>query len=195
MKKKLLITTSVFIVLLFAGLFVLNKRTDVDDETHLSLPPTVAISQEVTPDFQNSPIPPSKKPVDSTNVKIAMIQLNTKGDIGCGDSILYVSRVVPSTEEVLKAALSELFSIKTQYYGQSGLYNSLYKSTLRADKIEIVDGIATVYISGTTSLGGECDDPRARAQIEQTVLQFPTIKSANIYINGKKIADYFSLKG
>jgi hypothetical protein len=44
-------------------------------------------------------------------------------------------------------------------------------------------------------MGGECDTPRVRAQLEQTILQFPTVTEADIFINGKPLADVLSLKG
>jgi spore germination protein GerM len=43
-------------------------------------------------------------------------------------------------------------------------------------------------------MGGECDTPRVQAQIEQTILQFPTVKEVVIFINGKHLSDVLSLK-
>jgi hypothetical protein len=43
-------------------------------------------------------------------------------------------------------------------------------------------------------LGGECDNPRVQAQIENTVLQFSTVTSADIFLNGKTLAEALSLK-
>jgi hypothetical protein len=95
----------------------------------------------------------------------------------------------------LQAALVSLLSIKDQYYGQSGLYNALYQSDLQVDSITIVAGKASVYLTGTLLMGGECDIPRVQAQLEQTILQFPTVTEADIFINGKPLADVLSLKG
>jgi hypothetical protein len=44
-------------------------------------------------------------------------------------------------------------------------------------------------------MGGECDTPRVQAQLEQTILQFPTVTEAAIFINGKPLQDVLSLKG
>ena len=92
--------------------------------------------------------------------------------IGCGDSAVGVIRVVPPTRAPLTAALNELFSLHDQFYGQSGLYNSLYQSHLQLQSATIVNGIATIKLTGTLSLGGVCDDPRVDAQITNTALQF-----------------------
>ena len=49
---------------------------------------------------------------------------------GCGDSLVPVNIEAPYTQGVLKAALEYLLAQKSQYYGQSGLYNALYQSNL-----------------------------------------------------------------
>ena len=114
--------------------------------------------------------------------------------VGCGDSAVPVQVEIPPTQGVLKAALGALLSIKNQSYGQSGLYNALYQSNLQVDSISIDGGKASVYLTGTLIMGGECDVPRIQTQLEQTVLQFPTVKEAAIFINGKSLADVLSLK-
>jgi hypothetical protein len=56
-------------------------------------------------------------------------------------------------------------------------------------------GKASVYLTGSLIMGGECDAPRVQAQLEQTILQFPDVTAAAIFINGKPLADVLSLKG
>ncbi len=119
----------------------------------------------------------------------------TGSQVGCGDSAVPVQVQTPPTSQVLQAALTSLLSIKEQFYGQSGLYNALYQSDLRVESITIVAGKASVYLTGTLLMGGECDTPRVRAQLELTILQFPTVSEADIFINGKPLADVLSLKG
>ena len=111
-------------------------------------------------------------------VNIFLIALEDNGAsgpaVGCGDSAVAVQVEIPNTQGVLRAAMEALLSIKTQYYGESGLYNALYQSDLQ--------------------VGGECDAPRIQAQLEQTVRQFPTITDVVIYINDKLLQDVLSLK-
>jgi len=133
-------------------------------------------------------------------VNIFMVAVDDKGQsglpIGCGDSIVPVQIEIPPTQGVLKAALDALLSNKAQYYGQSGLYNALYQSDLQLDRVSVdSNGKASVYLTGTLIMGGECDTPRVQAQLEQTVLQFPSVTGVDIFINGKPIADALSLKG
>jgi hypothetical protein len=132
-------------------------------------------------------------------VQIFLIAVDDNGQtgipVGCGDSAVPVQVEIPPTQGVLKAALVVLLSVKDQYYGQSGLYNALYQSDLQVETVRIDSGKASVYLTGTLMMGGECDAPRVQAQLEQTVLQFPTVTEAAIFINGKPLSDVLSLKG
>ena len=136
-------------------------------------------------------------PSGSQSVQIYLIAVEERGVsgplVGCGDSVVPVQVEIPHTQGVLRAALESLLSIKTQYYGESGLYNALYQSDLQVDDIKIEAGKASVYLTGTMMLGGECDNPRVQAQLEQTVLQFSTITDMEIFVNGQPLADLLSL--
>lgn len=131
-------------------------------------------------------------------VKIFMVALNDAGKtgkkIGCDDSIVAIDRTIPMTQGVLTAALNELFSVHDKTVGTSGLYNALSQSTLRIDGINLVSGRATIQITGKLVSGGVCDNPRIKAQIEETALQFPTVKSVAVTINGVAIDKVLSEK-
>ncbi len=47
---------------------------------------------------------------------------------GCDDSLVAVEVPIAPTVGVLRAALNQLLSLKSSYYGQSGLYTALYQS-------------------------------------------------------------------
>jgi spore germination protein GerM len=114
--------------------------------------------------------------------------------VGCGDSAVAVQVSVPYTQAVLRAAMEHLLSIKDQYYGQSGLYNALYESTLSVDNVRLDGRTVVVELSGQLTMGGECDIPRVEAQLTQTALQFSTVDQAKIFINGKPLKEVLSLK-
>lgn len=132
-------------------------------------------------------------------VQIYLIAVDDNGQsgtpVGCGDSVIPVQVEIPPTQGVLKAALVALLTVKNQYYGQSGLYNALYQSDLEVESLSINGSIATVYLTGTLRMGGECDAPRVQAQLEQTILQFQNVTGVTIFINGKPLGDVLSLKG
>jgi spore germination protein GerM len=158
--------------------------------------PLIQPTPEVTVQTEVS-LPPGGTSTQFVQIFLIAIDDNGQGGlpIGCGDSIIPVQVEIPTTQGVLKAALESLLSVKTQFYGESGLYNALYQSDLQVESVSIVDGIATVNLTGRLLMGGECDNPRIQAQLEQTVLQFPTVTKAEIFINGKTLADALSLKG
>lgn len=138
-------------------------------------------------------IPSAGQPGPFDRVDIHLIALEDGGqsgpEVGCGDSVVGVEAAVTPTHAPLKAALDKLLSIKDQHYGQSGLYNALYQSNLTVDDVQIADRDATVRLSGTITVGGTCDVPRIKAQLEQTALQFSTVDTVSIYVNGILLED------
>jgi hypothetical protein len=120
------------------------------------------------------------------------------GPIGCGDYLVPVVRgssPPTNTYRQIAYALLDLFSIKEPFYGQSGLYDPLYQSSLSVQSVTIdATGHATVSLSGNLVLGGECDGPRVQAQIEDTVLQFP-VTDVTVLLNGRPLADVLSGRG
>jgi hypothetical protein len=190
-------------------------RLDVDNV--LPTPPPLP-SPSATPDQPNptpSPtsLPPNPVPVTVTpipgdagvNVPVnglftrTTIHLVALGDngaggplVGCGDSVIPVIVDIEPTAGVMTAAFSRLLSLKEQFYGESGLYNALYQSSLTLDGINILNRVATVSLSGQLMLGGTCDAPRVQAQLEQTALQYTTVDAVNILLNGAPLADALS---
>jgi hypothetical protein len=134
-----------------------------------------------------------------SQVKVYYVALEDAGQsgpmIGCNDSVVAVTTDITPTQAPLHSALEKLFADKRRDIGESGFINALYQSDIKVDSATVVDGVATVKLSGTTQLGGVCDDPRAVNQIKYTVLQFPSITSANITLNNKPLDTYFSQKG
>ena len=132
-------------------------------------------------------------------VKLFFVALNDNGvsgkKIGCNDSIVAVDRAIPATNAPLTASLRVLFSLTDKTYGQSGLYNALYQSKLKIDGISIVNGKAIIALSGSLVLNGVCDNPRVQAQLEQIALQFSTVKTVAVSLNGIPLNQALSEKG
>jgi hypothetical protein len=123
-----------------------------------------------------------------TRTNIYLIAIGDDGQSGkeieCDDSVVPVEVPIGPTIAPLRAALSKLLSIKAREYGESGLYNALYRSDLTLEDVGIFNREAVIRLSGTLTLGGVCDEPRVRAQLEETALQYPTVDSVSIFING-----------
>ena len=116
------------------------------------------------------------------------------GSVGCGDEVVAVRRDIQKTQAPLTAALNLLLAQKSQYYGESGLYNALYQSNLRIGSISRNGTAWTIRLTGSLVLGGTCDGPRVKAQLEQTALQFSTVKSVRYYVNGQPLESLLSGK-
>ncbi len=171
-----------------------------------TLPPTSTIqASALPPTFPAATLPaptattaPTEGKSGPQMVEIYLIAMEDNGisgfPVGCGDSAVAVDVQIAPTQGVLKAALQALLAIKDQYYGQSGLYDALYQSDLQVDSVTITNGKATVNLSGSLLQGGECDSPRVQAQLERTVLQFPSVTSVEIYLNGRPLSEVLSLK-
>lgn len=130
---------------------------------------------------------PVGDPQDTETVSIAVLDTEYEGepDRGC-DQVVLIEREVPETEAPLTAALTELFSIDETRV--EGYYNFIANTneTLTFDRAAVESGVASIYLSGELSgLAGVCDDPRAQIQIEETALQFATVESVTLYLNGQ----------
>jgi hypothetical protein len=161
--------------------------------TATSVPPSPIPPTQIPPTVQ-----PTSQGIDRVNIYLIAVGDNGVSGklIGCGDSLVRVERQITPTLGVLRAALSELLKLQgQQYYGQSGLYNALYQSNLTLKDVAIVNGEAQINLQGTLMLGGECDNPRVEEQITAIALQFSTVKTVSVYINGTPLAKLLDLKG
>lgn len=122
--------------------------------------------------------------------------VNAYGEtVGCGDSAVAQTIYVPPTITPLRESMNQLLALKDQRVGPAKLYNSLYQSNLSVANINLdALGKATIQLEGQVQLGGVCDIPRFKSQIELTARQFSTVSSVEIFINGQAIDDVLSLK-
>jgi spore germination protein GerM len=131
-------------------------------------------------------------------VKLFLIAVDDSGrsgkKIGCGDSVVAVTRELRPTRAPLRAALEELLIPRT-YGSDPELYNALSQPELRLVSVSVRRGLAKLSFAGRLVMGGVCDGPRVRAQIEETALQFPTVKKVKVFINGAPLSAYLSERG
>jgi len=142
----------------------------------------------------STPEPPSNA---TTTVKVAVIALNDAGKngpkIGCDDSMVYITKTIPQTAQVLNEAMKQLFSLDKEIIpatdSDQEYYNVIVKmKDLKFDHATLENGLAKIYLTGNPAgLGGVCDSPRVPAQIEGTAKQFATVTSVETYLNGAKV--------
>jgi spore germination protein GerM len=138
-------------------------------------------------------------------VKVFLIAVDDNGKsgkrIGCNDSVVAVMREVRPTPAPLRVALEELLRMPQEYRTSSTtasssatpeLYNALGRSELRLNRVSVQKGLARIHLGGRLTSGGVCDSPRIVAQIEETALQFPSVKGVKVFINGTPLSDYLS---
>lgn len=150
-----------------------------------------------------TPIPQATNKPTQAGAKEVLIHLIATGDngasgkkIGCGDSLIAIKVQIQPTLEVLRAALNELFALRGQKdYAGSGLYNALYRSNLSIESLEIVNREAIIRLKGSLVLDGACDNPRVKAQLEQSALQFSSVDKASVFINGVPLDQLLSGQG
>jgi len=167
--------------------------------TIVTLPTSTAIPPSPLPP---TPIPPTAEVASQglDRIKIYLVAIGDNGVsgklIGCGDSLVPVEARITPTLGVLRAALNELFKLEgQQYYGQSGLYNALYQSDLSIADVAVIGGEARIFLTGTLTVGGACDNPRVEEQLKALALQFNTVERVSIFINGEALEDMLDLKG
>lgn len=179
MNTKTLLSIIVLLILLAGGYFLFKNGGPVEPVTNGDNNATT--TEDVDTDENTQ--------AQVTEIKLAFLdpsQERSGKQRGC-DNVIMVTRQVSPTQTPLTTALKELFSITDNQV--DGLYNFIPKtrSTLSFERAEVINGTAKIYLKGSLSgLSGVCDDPRAKIQIEETALQFPTVQRVEIYLNGTK---------
>jgi len=127
------------------------------------------------------------EPLLFSTVKIALLDTSPEGeaDRGCDDVVLIDRTLTVPTTQPLNAALTQLFLLNDEQVDGNFSFIARTNDTLRFVRATIDDGTAFIHLEGElTGLAGVCDDPRAKIQIEETALQFPTVDAVRIFLNG-----------
>lgn len=133
------------------------------------------------------------------SVQVFLIKTEDGGQsgtpVGCNDSLVPVSTAMPVGDNPLLSAYSALFAIRDERIGSEGYYNALHAAELVVKNAAIdAQGNAVVNLEGTLSLGGVCDSPRVKAQLEASARQFPQVKAVQISVNGQPLDQVLSGK-
>jgi len=134
---------------------------------------------------------PVKFPTGDTALQVFFV--NEQADPGllrCDDP-RPVTRRVPYTQNVAEAAILELLRGPTVAEDVYGSRTGIRPGTaLRS--ISITNGTATVDFSRefTQGVAGSCQVQAIRAQVEKTLLQFPTVQHVNMLVEGVSAEPY-----
>ena len=121
-----------------------------------------------------------------------MIQKDSGGPIGCGDTAIPIITGFSRTGDVaqdVRTALSMVFQ-KSEWI--AGLYNPAFRSNVAIGEVTFKPGPGEVVVNmdGTYVRSGDrCDNARVRAQVWQTIRQFPGVKKVMVLLNGNLLGD------
>lgn len=109
---------------------------------------------------------------------------NLDPEITC-EKVFAVTRVLPKTQAVAKAALEELLKGPTDADRIAG-YSTSINSGVKINSLVISDGVAKVDFNEALESGvaGSCRVGMIRLQIVNTLKQFATVSSVVISVNG-----------
>ena len=174
-----------------AAVFYKNKPV-VQISSDLPAPVVVTTSTQVA-DTNTNPATPANPAASTMKVKIALLFDPAKdGDgermQGC-DIVALEERIVPASSMPLTAALKELFAKREPWPSTESANGSFISSqkNLFFDRAAIVNGVANVYLIGSYQMVGVCDHPRIEVQVRNTAMQFSTVKSVKIFLNGSPL--------
>jgi spore germination protein GerM len=130
-------------------------------------------------------VPVNFSPVEQMTVKAFFSNNNLDPEISC-TKVFPVERNVPKTEAVARAALEELLKGVTNEEKDQGYFTSINPG-VQIQKLTIEDGIAQVDFDQTMEegMGGSCRVSAIRAEITETLKQFPTVKEVIISVGGR----------
>ncbi len=159
--------------------------------------PTATQPRSIFPRNQPTPEPPTPTPL--TRIRVFFIAGGDNGKhgklVGCKDSAVPVEWEIDPNKTPLVQALEQLLSYEEQFVGSPRLYHPVYALKLKLESAELdADGVAHVRLSGSGSISGSCDRLRAQAQIEETILAAPGVKSLDVTVNDTPLADFIAGK-
>ncbi len=102
------------------------------------------------------------------------------------NKVFPAEREIKKTQGVARAALEELLKGPTEEEKTEGFFTSI-NSGVKIQKLSIVEGMATVDFDEQLEfqVGGSCRVSAIRAQITETLKQFPTIENVIISIDDR----------
>jgi hypothetical protein len=127
----------------------------------------------------------------SREVKVYLVALDDGGKtgrkIGCGDSLVPLTRTIKADGEPLKATIEELLSVPHQYNERLGNY--WWGENLKVSGVSLRGGVATIRITGRLFVAGICDEPRIEEQIKETARQFAGVRRVRVLVNGRALSE------
>ena len=116
--------------------------------------------------------------------------------LGCSDSGVQVTLARFATGDInadMAASLSEMFNIRNEFYGQSGLVTAWYDSPMTIESLMVEGNRVELNLTGQMNLLGACGDARLEGQLLLNIFQYQSITEAFITLNGTNLKNFFNL--
>ena len=143
--------------------------------------------------------PPTQQPTPTQQAQFSQAQVYVidtsapTGDQICSEPVIPVTVNFSSTVAPLTAGVESMLTMDD--YGSEGLYNAFSLSNLTLDGIDIENRQAIISLSGELITLGNCDRVWMPAQIRQTALQYDTVDSVEILVNGQPLENVLNRAG
>jgi len=126
-----------------------------------------------------------KRTGETLTVKVFWGNSNLDPEFSC-NKVFGTERIIAKTEAIARAALEELLKGPTNEEEQNGNFTSINQG-VKIQSLTIENGIAKVDFDSQLEfqVGGSCRVGAIRAQIVQTLKQFPAVKEVIISINNR----------
>lgn len=125
-----------------------------------------------------------------------------EGEVGNTGSVPQPAAATPSESDPQQRlsrrvgeALDRLLALESP---PPGLYDALGRSRLSVASVEPVpalEGTFRVRLSGRLRLGGTCDTPRVRAQLEATATQFEAVTEVELFVGEEPLDALLTARG
>lgn len=171
-RQLVILTVIVFILTAFIGILIKDYRI-----------PSSEISPSVIPVLA-SPSPVSVSTPEATETTTILVFFNNmeKGGDDCA-KVFPLKREVSKTPAIARAAIEKLLQGATAEERNLG-YGTNIPQGVKIQSLTIEDGTAKIDFNDAIDAGGSCRVTAIRAQITQTLQQFPTVENVIISVNG-----------
>ncbi|MFH1170459.1 MAG: GerMN domain-containing protein [Candidatus Vogelbacteria bacterium] len=166
-----------------------GETATTSEETILNLGETATEGEKGSPSEEGKPLVlPTPVPVAPTSLALKVFFGNQKGKPQTWqcNMVTPVIRTVANTSAVARAALTELLKGPRPADSSSGSFTALNPG-VTIKELTINNGVARVNFGQpliTATGTSTCLKDGARAQITETLKQFPTVRSVIISVNG-----------
>ncbi|MFH0854504.1 MAG: GerMN domain-containing protein [bacterium] len=126
-----------------------------------------------------------KKEAETIKVKVYFNNSMMDPEFSC-NKVFPVEREVPKTQAAARAALEELLKGPIDEDKKQDFFTNI-NSGVKIQKLTVENGVAKVDFDEQLEfqVGGSCRVAAIRAQITETLKQFPTVNKVIISINGR----------